>query len=349
MGTVIKFSNDSPLGRALHARKNAYFNGRKTTGDWRLYAKTAFLFSALITAYFGIISGGQLLFYLCWISMGFIEPGIGFNVMHDSGHRSFSSRKWVNALFFYSGNIFGVFTRWWKVQHNSLHHTYTNIEGKDEDIGLDPFFYIGKGTKRKIHRYQHLYCWFPVYALQSLNWIWWMDFKRYEAGKVGDLKINLKAYEHIVFWVTKIGHVFIFIVLPMMLTGKVLPVIFGYLIYKGISGLILSSVFQCAHLVDNVTVKSMEDVPKHYDWVRHELETTSGFGQKSILLAFYVGGLNNQPLHHLFPEVSHIHYRKLAPEIVDECRKQNMTYHQHRTFWEALMSHKRYLKNFATS
>ena len=53
------------------------------------------------------------------------------NVMHDANHESFSSKKWVNSLmgssiYILAGNVYN-----WKVQHNVLHHTYTNIQGLD--------------------------------------------------------------------------------------------------------------------------------------------------------------------------------------------------------------------------
>ena len=80
------------------------------------------------------ISMPQWLLLLLTVVTGIGMAGVGMNVMHDSNHESFSSRKWVNKLmgssiYILAGNVYN-----WKVQHNVLHHTFTNVKNHDEDI-----------------------------------------------------------------------------------------------------------------------------------------------------------------------------------------------------------------------
>jgi linoleoyl-CoA desaturase len=57
----------------------------------------------------------------------------GMNVMHDGNHGLYSNKSWVNkfmvTIYVLAGNVYN-----WQVQHNVLHHTYTNIPGHDEDL-----------------------------------------------------------------------------------------------------------------------------------------------------------------------------------------------------------------------
>lgn len=88
--------------KTLNSRVNDYFkvNNLKRTGNWQLWLKTFILFSMFLAPYFLILS----LHLSAWIQlllsiiMGIGMAGVGMNVMHDSNHDSFSSKKWVNKL-----------------------------------------------------------------------------------------------------------------------------------------------------------------------------------------------------------------------------------------------------------
>ena len=60
--------------------------------------------------------------------------GIGMGVMHDAIHGSYSKNKKINTLLGYTFNLIGANAVVWKIQHNVLHHTYTNIDQADDDI-----------------------------------------------------------------------------------------------------------------------------------------------------------------------------------------------------------------------
>ena len=75
--------------------------------------------------------------FIC-ILLGINMASIGFNVMHDGAHGSYSSRKWVNTFMGLSLNVLGGNVYIWSQKHNINHHSYTNVEGMDDDIDVKP-------------------------------------------------------------------------------------------------------------------------------------------------------------------------------------------------------------------
>ena len=117
-----------------------------------------------------------------------------------------------------------------------------------------------------------------------------------------------------------------------------------------ILGIILAVVFQLAHCVEEAEFTSLEKLTNEVeqdgprDWAEHQVETTVDFAQKSRLLAWYLGGLNFQVEHHLFPTVSHVHYRRISPIVEDMCAQHGLPYNNNATLMDALRSHSRWLK-----
>ncbi len=113
--------------------------------------------------------------YLLWMIMALGMGGIGLSIMHDANHGSYSKSKDVNKVLGYLANFLGAYHRNWKIQHNRLHHSYTNIEGYDEDI-MNKIMRFSPYQKRKsYHKYQIIYG--PLaYGLATLYWFVGKDF-----------------------------------------------------------------------------------------------------------------------------------------------------------------------------
>ena len=150
--------------------------------------------------------------------LGALSALIGFNVMHDGGHGSYSNVKRVNTLMGYSMNLLGsdIFLR--KIQHNVLHHSYTNVVGYDDDIDSWPVFrFHPEQKKKRFHRYQHIYC-VPLYAFSVINKMFYQDFSRYFSSRVGEFSFpKMKPREHFIFRGTKLLMVTIYYLLPALL------------------------------------------------------------------------------------------------------------------------------------
>ena len=79
-------------------------------------------------------------------------------------------------------------------------------------------------------------------------------------------------------------------------------------------------------------------------WVRHQMITTSDFATESKLLTHLFGGFNHHVVHHLFPNICHIHYPKLTEILKATCKEFGMPYNSTPTLLDAMFSHLKFLK-----
>lgn len=351
---IPKFSNvPHSFHTELKKRISDYFEqvGKSTTGNYSLWLKAILLVVSFLFIYIHLVFFTPVtwLAILECVLLGGLTAAIGFNVMHDGAHGSFSRYKWVNNLAALSVNFLGANNFMWKTKHNVIHHAYTNIDGVDDDIEARPLLRLCETQKfYKIHRYQHLYFW----AAYSLLYIWWVfvtDYKKYFLKRIGSVPLkNMTPMDHVSFWSFKILHAFLFIALPIYRLGFT-PWLIGFLILGLFAGFVLSIVFQLAHTVehthfpvaDPVTGK-MED-----EWAVHQLKTTANFATKSKLISWWVGGLNFQIEHHLFPKISHVHYPAISKIIKKACADFNIPYIEYPKMRTAVASHVSYLKHLS--
>jgi linoleoyl-CoA desaturase len=80
------------------------------------------------------------------------------------------------------------------------------------------------------------------------------------------------------------------------------------------------------------------------EWHIHQVEATADFAQQNALLGWYVGGLNHQIEHHLFPRVPHTLHPQLADIVRHTSIECGIAYNAHPTFRAALRSHTRWLR-----
>ncbi len=107
----------------------------------------------------------------------------------------------------------------------------------------------------------------------------------------------------------------------------------------------MSTVFQMAHVVNGVEqpLPNKNNIITN-EWAVHQLRTTANFAKDNKLLNWYVGGLNFQIEHHLFPNICHIHYPKIAPIVEKTALDFGIAYNTKSTFLNALKSHIKRLK-----
>lgn len=348
----VKFNNTvKPFKQALDAKVKAYFEDRQLSrkGNWHLFTKTIALIPAAIILYLAIIllvPPTWLAIILCAL-LGLTMASIGFNIMHDGAHGCYSENKTVNEIMGLTLNVMGGSDYLWKVKHNIIHHTYTNITGEDEDIDKFPILRFSPEQKRYwYHRYQYIYG--PIlYLFTSLSWILFNDYVKYFKRKIETTVIPpMRWKDKLIFWGSKVINIAIFLVIPAMVFGWG-PAIIGLLIMHGTLGLTLSFVFQMAHCVED-TRFPMPD-PKsnkiENEWALHQVATTANFAMNSRVASWLLGGLNFQIEHHLYPKISHVHYRGLSPLVAEVCDDFNVPYIHYPTFAQAVFSHLRHLRN----
>lgn len=335
----------------VKARVGKYFTRRNLSvkANAAMVLKTVVLWSMFLVSY-GLVLAQAVPPLAMWglaVVMGVALAGIGFSVAHDALHGAYSHRPWVNRLFGYSFDLLGANGYMWKITHNVIHHTYTNIHGVDEDLEVSPLLRLSPHARwRKLYRFQHLYA--PLtYTLSTLNWIFWKDFdyftrrqlgpytdRKHPAGEIAQL-IGFKAF----FFLWSI-------VIPLAVLDLPLwQFAIGYLTMHVVAGVILGVVFQLAHVVE-ITAHPVPDSCGHMEhtWPIHEMYTTANFATRNRLLTWYVGGLNFQVEHHLFPKTCSIHYPAICGIVREVAEKHGVPYYENPTFRAAIRSHLRTLK-----
>ena len=352
MAKITFNNNDNRFFQSLKSSVDAYFSEKniEKTGDWRLFIKTFILIGTALACYLVLmlVSVNVVTAILLSALLGYTCACIGFSVMHDANHGSYSPNQKLNDLLgFIAANGLGASSIFWKQKHNIIHHTYTNVDGIDDDIAKSPIIRHCETQKWvPAHKIQHLYVPF-VYALSSIFWIFIMDFTKYFSRKIfttAAWKLTLK--NHIIFWLTKVYYAAVFMVIPIMVWGWGGWLV-GFLIANAVMGLTLSFVFQLAHVVENTEFEHIPlDETKHLEtaWAEHQLKTTANFAMESKVVSWFVGGLNFQIEHHLFPKVSHVHYPALSKIVQEKCKEYNMPYHNNPRLIDAIASHLRVMK-----
>ncbi len=352
---TLKFSRKDPANffRTLNSRVNKYFreNNIKRTGNWKVWLKTLIMFSLFLVPYALILT----LNMTSWLQvilvfvMGIGMAGVGMNVMHDGNHGSFSNKDWINKLmgssiYILAGNVYN-----WKVQHNVLHHTYTNVHGHDEDLDAGKILRFTKHAQWKwYHRFQHYYS-ILLYGLLTINWAITTDFvqmKRYMKRKLSYGEFPNPFINWSTLVVSKVIYLGIWILLPILILKlSWWKILIGFFLMHYTAGLILSVIFQLAHIMDEAEMPMPEnDGSLKNTWAIHQLKTTVNFSPKNKFINWFTGGLNHQVEHHIFPNISHIHYGKIAEIVKKTAKEFNLPYNEFKTTRKAIIAHFNYLK-----
>jgi linoleoyl-CoA desaturase len=146
--------------------------------------------------------------------------------------------------------------------------------------------------------------------------------------------------------ITKTIYFSIWLVLPMLLGITWWKVLVGFFVMHYTAGLILSVVFQLAHVVKETTNPvPNENGEIENTWAIHQLFTTTNFAPKNWIINWYTGGLNHQVEHHLFPNISHVHYGKISKIVKETAKECNLPYYEYKTFRSAVIAHFKHLKD----
>ncbi len=353
-----KFSNtlNIEFDKTLKKRVRDYFkeNNISKHANAEMVLKTISMLAIYLVPFIlmltGVITNGWLI-ALSWVIMGIGMAGIGMGVMHDANHGAYSKNEALNKFIGKIIIFIGGFAQNWKIQHNILHHSYTNIDGFDEDVsapgGLLRF--SPNSELKKAHRFQHFYAWF-FYGLLTLSWSTNKDFvqllryKKLGLTETQNQKFSAMMmeliFDKLIYYAFIIALPIIFIDIPWWHTMLMI------ILMHFTAGLILSTVFQLAHVIPDTKFPTADDnMQIQNNWAVHQLETTGNFAPKSRIINWFVGGLNYQVEHHLFPNICHVHYRKLSKIVQQTTKEFGITYNIEPSFFKAVANHVRMLKS----
>ena len=355
MGYKVTFNNKNKVFfNALKEEVDAYFerNGIKKTGNWKLYLKTMILIPGALGLYalLMFVQMPELLTVFLWFLFGLNMAAIGFNIMHDACHGSFSTKGWVNEIFGLTNNFLGGNAFLWKLKHNIIHHTYTNIDGVDDDINNMPFLrQCSSQPLKPMHKFQSAYM-FVLYGFTSL-FMFFMDYIKYFSRKVYTTPLKPMDFkEHFLFWGGKLFFIAFYIALPIVMIGWKWWLI-GFIISQFTLGLTLAIVFQLAHVVEHAEFDAagVDPVKIENEWAIHQVKTTANFAFSNKLVTWFVGGLNYQIEHHLFPRISHVHYPAISKIVKETCEKFDLNYIYFPSTRAAIASHVRFMHTMGTT
>lgn len=348
-----KKSDQTEFFRTLNGRVNEYFKSNNISkyGNWKLYVQSAVVFAIFLTPYFLILSNAfnQWMMLLLTVVLGAGMAFVGMCVMHDGNHGAYSRRKWVNnlmgsSIYILAGNVYN-----WKVQHNVLHHTYTNIMHHDDDLHADGLIRLHKQDKwRRFHKYQHIYG-ILLYGLLTINWVIRKDYRQMRNYMKQGFNLGSKinpTKEWTILITTKVVYILIWIVIPVIFLNVAWwKVLIGFFVMHYTASIILSVVFQLAHIVEDADMPAPDEKGNMENtWAIHQLFTTANFAPKNKLVSFFVGGLNFQVEHHIFPHISHVHYPKIAKIVKETAKEFGLPYNEYRSTRQAIISHFRMLR-----
>ncbi|MCD6066703.1 MAG: Linoleoyl-CoA desaturase [Bacteroidetes bacterium] len=348
----VRFIDKNPDRNLFFAtlRKNVdgYFKENQLSKHYNgeMVAKTVILLSAYILPFAALLifTPSVGISMLLWTIMGFALAGIGMSIMHDANHGAYSSNRKVNYWLGHTLNLLGGSVFNWKMQHNVLHHTYTNIVNLDDDIDDKLILKFSPHTEVKwYHKLQFIYA-FLFYGILTLYWVLAKDFVQYVRYTKGGVNKNTKEENKVTMFkivVSKIVYLAAFIGLPIFVIGiPVGQVVLGFLLMHFIGGVVLTVIFQLAHTVEDTTHPlPNESGTIENNWAIHQMNTTVNFSRHSRLISWYVGGLNFQVEHHLFPTICHVHYPAIAPIVKATAEQFGVPYLENKTFMQALDSH----------
>ena len=201
----LKFTGSDRFVRELRKRVDAYFEqtGRRKRDCPQMYFKTATILAWFFGAY-------ALLMFVAtswWtiiplaILIGLAMSAIGFNIQHDGGHKGYSDRPWVNKMMALSLDLMGGSSYLWDWKHNSIHHTYPNVNGYDDDINIGFLGRLSPDQKHHgFHRFQGIYLWL-LYGFLAIKWHLYDDFYNIATGYIGGHKIPRPKGKNLVIFI----------------------------------------------------------------------------------------------------------------------------------------------------
>ncbi len=287
--------------------------------------------------------------YLYYSILGIFNTLIFLNILHDAAHQAIFKNRKSNDFVFEWLNLLGGNSYVWKLRHLSSHHPYPNIPGRDVDIGQSDVVRLNSATSFKFfHHYQPYYM--PIiYLTYTLFWVFFRDFKDFVKGDI--IRGNKKPYP-LKEWLKLLMFKFIYFSLFLVLPYLILPFSFSEIFLGFVCMHVFQSILSAmglltAHVNEHSNFPLPDKEGNMMDcWAIHQIKSTNDFGTNSALINYAFGGFNFHVAHHLFPNMSHTHYKKITP-IIQKVIERNGLEYQEMGMFEALLSHWYLLKKYS--
>jgi linoleoyl-CoA desaturase len=351
----LKFTRDEGTAfyKELTEKIEQYFSekGVPKSGNRTMVFKILLYFSLDILFYVLMINSTTLLgFYTFYLLMGLSVLLTAFNVSHDAAHGvAVKSKFWNKVLFSISFNLQGNNAYVWGKNHNESHHLYTNVEGSDIDVLNNPLLRMTENQPLKwYHRFQYLYA--PILSLfYSINWFFIRETLMLFKYSSRTIEIKIPPQEVFKLIVYKLIYLAYMLLFPILfLPFGVFHVLVVFILNHFMVSIIFTSVLGVSHLSDYVHHPYPDQNGKlQISWPKLQMITSVDYNAESVFLNWTLGGFNAHALHHLLPNISHVHYLDILPIFVETAKKHNIPY-MNMPYKEALNSYYRFLYKMGT-
>lgn len=351
----LKFTKDegSDFYKELNEKIEQYFSekGICKTGNKIMIFKIILYFSLDILFYgLMITSTTTLPFYTFYLLMGLSILLTAFNISHDAAHGvAVKSKFWNKVLFSLSFNLQGNNAYVWGKNHNESHHLYTNIEGSDIDVLNNPLFRMTESQELKwFHRYQFIYAPF-LYLLYSLNWFLFRETLMLFNLSSRTIKIEIPKNEVVKLVIYKLLYIGYMVILPIyFLPFGWQTVLLAFLLNHFMVSILFVGVLGVSHLSDFVEHPVPDQNNKlNMSWPKLQMCTSVDYNADSKFFNWTLGGFNAHALHHLLPNICHVHYLEILPIFRELAQKHGLNYME-MPYGKSLASHFRFLKGMGT-
>lgn len=329
--------------KVLRLRLDRFFADQKISpkADAAMWIKIASGLAVLAGSWIALylLHPGSWAFVGLYLSGGLAQTFLLLNVAHDSNHNAISSRPFVNKTLNYVFDLCGVNSYMWRILHHRGHHSCVNLHGEDDALsGRGIFRFTPHDSRTPWHRFQHIYA-LLVYALFSLDYVFFRDFLSFFVPSHGYLKRTRHSWREIAILFTgKAFYLSYMLVLPVLILGKSPLLVAGaFLLVHLIVGLSVTLVFQTTHTIDSTYFPI--DRGEFENGVYHIFATTADYATDNPVVGWLTGGLNHHIVHHLCPHVCHTHYAPLTRIVRETAAEFGIAYRQHPTMGRAIRHH----------
>jgi linoleoyl-CoA desaturase len=344
----VSYTQKQPLFvSVLQARINAYFDQNHLTrlADSRMHIKTFILLFTWFGAYAMVISNHFKSFDLLFIQVFFhwMSFVVWNGIAHDAHHNAYTKNKLFNKLLLFTGDLVGVSSYVMDFNHVKAHHSAVNVP--IHDVAIDDYgifrFHPGRPL-RWYHRWQHYYI-NVFYLVPTLFKLLIFDYFSLTRRYIGAVKVPRHPAVAILYLtLVKVVVLYLTLVLPLtILDAPSWIIVTGFLAGHFVAGITLSLVFQITHLCDysRFTAVDLETGNLQNSFAIHVIENTSSFAVDNLFVTYFSGGLNHHTIHHLFPEISQIHFPALTNILRTSAREFGIPFKVYPSFWTAIQSH----------
>jgi linoleoyl-CoA desaturase len=347
----LEFDKEKGFEADLRQRVNDYFqqaHGRSKKGNCQMYLKTAVILACFVASYVLLVFVAETVWHglVLVFLLALFTVGIGFNIAHDAGHKAYSETPWVNKVMAMTMDLVGGSSYMWFWKHGVIHHRFVNITGYDTDIDLGVLGRLSPHQKRlPFHQWQHLYLWF-IYGFLAVKWEFVDDFLNISSGRIGKHRFPRPTAWELVIFVTGKAVFFTWAFVIPLFFHPWYAVLFFYSVGVLVLGATLSVVFQLPHCVEEAEfpLPPQDSAQMERPWAVHQALVTVDYDRSNPVVSWFFGGLNFHKEHHLFPTICHIHYPAITKIVEETCRDHGIRYHEHKSFWEGIAAHYRWLK-----